>query len=294
MNTIWQRIAAAIGDATGSRFEPETVREIGGGCINRAACLTDGERSFFVKTNAAGAAPMFEAEREGLQALAVPGGPRIPGPVAEGTVDGAAFLVLEYVPMSRLDEPGWEALGAQLAALHRCTARRFGWHRDNAIGSTPQPNAWTEGWLAFWRDNRLGHQLALARAKGLDRPTLRLGERLVASLDELLAGHEPEPSILHGDLWSGNVAADADGNPVLFDPAAYYGDREADLAMTELFGRFHQRFYDAYAAAWPLEPGFEQRRTLYNLYHVLNHFILFGGGYAGQARAMMEGLLQRL
>jgi len=291
MNTTWQRIAAAVSEAIGSRFEPQSINEIGGGCINRAVRMTDAEHSFFVKTNGSSAAAMFEAERDGLRALDVAGAPRTPRPVVDGSADGVTFLVLEYIPMSRLEVPGWEALGQQLAAMHRHTARRFGWHRDNTIGSTHQPNDWTEDWVTFWREHRLGHQLALARDNGLDPGVVRRGERLHQSLDGLLGGYAPSPSILHGDLWSGNVAADAEGNPVLFDPAPYYGDREADLAMTELFGRFHPRFYDTYREVWPLEAGFEARKTLYNLYHVLNHFNLFGGGYAGQVRAMIDKLL---
>jgi len=284
-------IAAAIGAATGIPFRPATVSPVAGGCINRAVRLADAQRSFFVKINDAEAAAMFEAERAGLTELAAAGALRVPAPVASGCAGGAAFLVLEDIPMSRLDAAGWAVLGEQLAALHGQTAAGFGWHRDNTIGTTPQPNGWGRDWLSFWRDRRLGHQLDLARDNGLSRELYRRGQRLRERLDNVLAGHAPRPSLLHGDLWGGNVAADAGGGPVLFDPAVYYGDREADLAMSELFGRFDQRFYDAYQAASPLAPGYPRRRTLYNLYHILNHFNLFGGAYAPQIAAMLDELL---
>lgn len=290
-STVRDRIAAAIADATGIAFQPDAPEPIGGGCINRAVRLHDGQRSFFVKINDASAAAMFDAEREGLAELGAAGALRVPAPIVDGTANGIAFIVLEDIPMGRLRGGGWAVLGEQLAALHGRTAERFGWHRDNTIGSTPQRNDWREDWLTFWRDRRLGDQLELARDNGLDGEVFRRGQRLRERLDAVLAGHAPRPSLLHGDLWSGNVAADADGNPVLFDPAVYYGDREADLAMTELFGRFDQQFYDAYQFAWPLPPGYARRRTLYNLYHILNHFNLFGGAYAPQAATMIDELL---
>lgn len=289
--TIRDQIASAIADVTGVVFRPEALEPIGGGCINQALRMRDGQRSFFVKLNDASAAAMFEAERDGLVELGAAGAPRVPAPIVDGTANGVAFIVLEDIPMARLKGAGWTALGEQLAALHAHTAERFGWHRDNTIGSTPQRNDRCDDWLAFWGDRRLGYQLELARDNGLDREVFHRGQRLCECLEAVLAGHAPRPSLLHGDLWSGNIAADSESNPVLFDPALYYGDREADLAMSELFGRFDQRFYDAYQTAWPLPAGYPRRRTLYNLYHILNHFNLFGGAYAPQAAAMIDELL---
>jgi protein-ribulosamine 3-kinase len=165
-----------------------------------------------------------------------------------------------------------------LAKVHRTAAPRFGWQRDNYIGSTPQRNGWCEDWREFWIERRVGPQLELARRNGF-----RVAEPPLGSLD----GHRPQPSLLHGDLWSGNAGFTAEG-PVIFDPAVYYGDREADLAMTELFGGFPGTFYEAYHAAWPLEPGYEQRKHLYNLYHLLNHLNLFGGSYLGQVESTLR------
>jgi len=287
----WEPIARAISRATGASFRPTEASSIGGGCINSAVRLSDGERSYFVKTNDPASRPMFEAERDGLRAMALPQAPRVPSPVADGATDGVAFLALEYVPMGRLSGSGWSRLGGQLAALHRATAEEFGWHRDNTIGSTPQINDPSPSWIEFWRERRLGYQLALAERKGLNRFVVRRGYDLMERVDGLFDGYDPQPSLLHGDLWSGNVAADEQGEPVLFDPAVYYGDREADIAMSELFGRFDERFYEAYHEAWPLDPGYDTRRTLYNLYHILNHFNLFGGGYAGQVASMIDELL---
>lgn len=289
-----EQIADAISRASGAPFRPAHATPIGGGCINSAVRLSDGERSYFVKTNRPASLDMFEAERDGLRAMAAPGAPRVPVPVTAGATDDIAYLVLEYVPMQRLSGTAWMRLGEQLAGLHRMTAGEFGWHRDNTIGSTPQVNNRLPAWIDFWREHRLGYQLSLAETNELDRDVVAGGRELLERIDELLAGHDPQPSLLHGDLWSGNVAADDQGEPVLFDPAVYYGDRETDIAMSELFGRFDQRFYDAYQASWPLAPGYARRRTLYNLYHMLNHFNLFGGGYAGQVRRMINELLAEL
>lgn len=288
--TDWNQIAAGISAAIGEPFIPQTPRNIGGGCINAAVRLSDGRQPFFVKTNAAGRLEMFEAERAGLQALDDSGTIRVPQPVASGVAGDRAWLAMEYI------EPGGGRRGAaaeagrQLAAMHRCMAQRFGWYRDNTLGSTPQPNDERVDWPGFWRDQRLGFQLELGARNGYGGALQRQGERLMAALPALLE-HGPAPSLLHGDLWSGNLTYDSEGNPVIFDPAVYYGDREADLAMTELFGGFGGDFYAAYREAWPLDPDYGVRKILYNLYHVLNHMNMFGGGYKSQALQMIERLL---
>jgi fructosamine-3-kinase len=215
---------------------------------------------------------------------------RVPAPVCVGATAHAAFLVLEYLEFGRGGSAAHESLGRQLAALHRVTRPEFGWQRDNTLGSTPQPNRRSGDWVQFWRDRRLGHQLELAAAHGHRGRLQQRGERLMAALPALLAGHAPAASLLHGDLWSGNHAFTRDGVPVIFDPAVYYGDREADLAMTELFGGFPRAFYAAYDAAWPLDSGYARRKPLYNLYHLLNHLNLFGSGYLAQVRATLREL----
>jgi fructosamine-3-kinase len=197
---------------------------------------------------------------------------------------------MEHIALRGRGSEGAAEAGRELAAMHRVTRPLFGWDRDNTIGSTRQPNGPEEDWQVFWGRNRLGFQLDLAARNGYGGRLRSEGERLLDALPALLE-HAPVPSLLHGDLWGGNMGFDREGHPVVFDPAVYYGDREADLAMTELFGGFGGDFYAAYREAWPLGPGYRTRKVLYNLYHVLNHLNLFGGGYLGQARGMVGELL---
>jgi fructosamine-3-kinase len=175
--------------------------------------------------------------------------------------------------------------------MHRNSAPQFGFAQDNYIGTTAQRNKWTDDWIIFWHENRLGFQLDLAAKNAYGEELQLLGKRLLEELPAYFDGYTPRPSLLHGDLWSGNNAYLADGTPTIFDPAVYYGDRECDIAMTELFGTQPATFYDAYRAEWPLHHGYEMRRDLYNLYHVLNHANMFGGGYVRQAVGMMRRLL---
>jgi fructosamine-3-kinase len=286
-------LETAISEATGTRFRIQRTDAAGGGCIHQALVLQgDGER-YFAKLNDPGLADAFAAEADGLAALAR-AGVRTPHVVAQGEAAGAAFLVLEHLLLGRGNEAAHRALAGKLAEMHRHTGPRFGWLRDNYIGATPQRNRESESWVEFWARERLAPQLALAAERGFGSSLQRSGARIIAALPALLAGHAPAPALLHGDLWSGNAAFLADGTPVLFDPAVYYGDREADLAMTELFGGFPAVFHSAYREAAPLDSGYRVRRTLYNLYHVLNHANLFGGGYATQAQGMMERLLAEM
>ena len=220
----------------------------------------------------------YAAESEGLEALRA-AAVRVPKVLELGS----GFIRLERL---KLGAPAdWPALATMLARQHRCIADRYGWHRDNTIGPTPQSNAWADDWRTFWRERRLLPQLALAARNGyvLD----------AWGVDEVLEGHRPPASLLHGDLWSGNAGFTAEG-PVLYDPAVYYGDRETDLAMTELFGGFPPEFYAAYAQAYPLERGYEARKPLYNLYHLLNHLNLFGGSYLAQVESTLSLLRDRL
>jgi fructosamine-3-kinase len=280
-------LAEAIGSATGEAFQIAARQAVGGGDINQAERVVgrDGRR-YFVKLNRADRLAMFEAEADGLAELAA--AIRVPNPVCSGIDAGRAFLVLEYL---ELDGRGDSAeLGRQLAAMHRRRAPSFGWQRDNTIGATHQPNAWLDDWFDFLRQRRIGFQLELAGRNGAPSRMVERGEQLLDGLKAYFPGYVPAASLLHGDLWGGNYGF-ANGKPVLFDPAVYYGDREADLAMTELFGGFPAAFYAAYNEAWPLDAGYPTRKTLYNLYHILNHFNLFGGGYAGQAERMIDRLL---
>jgi fructosamine-3-kinase len=284
-------LAQAIGQARGRPFEPRLQRPAGGGCINEALVLESGEASYFVKTNRAALAGMFAAEADGLQAIAATGTVRVPAVLTHGVTGGTAYLVLEYLELGGGTGQSAERLGRSLAALHRCPQATFGWPIDNTIGSTPQVNAPDPDWVNFFRTARLGYQLSLARERGIGNSVIRRGEQLLERLEAFFRDHRPLPSLLHGDLWGGNYSALPDGTPVIFDPAVYAGDREADIAMTELFGGFPARFYSAYREAWPVDAGYDVRRTLYNLYHILNHYNLFGGGYGGQAGRMIDALL---
>lgn len=284
-------ISEAIALAIGRSFASHDPRPVLGGCINKAHIFFDDTQQFFVKSNHDVYAAMFVAEAEGLFELAKAGVIRVPTPICWGSTADIAYLVLEYIEFGVQSETASADLGVQLAHLHRITASRFGWSRDNTIGITPQHNAWEDSWTVFWREHRLGFQLQLAISNGHHGPLIAKLERVLEGVSMILAEHKPQPALLHGDLWGGNFAADTTGRPVIFDPAVYYGDREVDVAMTELFGGFGACFYSAYKGGYPLAAGYGVRKTLYNLYHVLNHVNLFGGGYARQAERMANELL---
>lgn len=294
MDDIYQAIATRIEENTGVTFKLTRHRSIAGGCINRAALLEGSGQRYFVKLNQPALAPMFEAEVQGLKAIQNSRTVRVPDPVCWGIEHDFAFLVLEYVEMGRAHADAYRTFGSKLAALHQTTALQFGWHRDNTIGSTLQVNTRTDTWIEFLRRHRLGYQLQLAADNGISTSTLTAGERLLNGLESFFHSYAPTPSLLHGDLWVGNFSVDTNDEPIVFDPAVYFGDREADLAMTELFGGFDQSFYDSYKDTWPVDVGYGIRKTLYNLYHVLNHFNLFGGGYGAQAQNMIHRLLAEL
>lgn len=294
MNELWLTLEQRIGAATRQPFTIRQRQPVGGGCIHQAWRVSDRDQAYFIKVDEAARLPLFEAEAVGLAELATTATVRVPKPLAHGVAAGQAYLVLEYLPLGGSNAGAMEQLGRQLAALHRQPQSHFGWRQDNFIGSTPQPNPRRADWLAFWREHRLGFQLELAAHHGYAGAWRRRGEALCTRLEGLFTGYQPTPALLHGDLWGGNAGCTRDGEPVVFDPAVYYGDREADLAMTELFGGFSDRFYAAYREAYPLDTGYRQRRTLYNLYHILNHLNLFGGGYRAQAERMIEQLLAEL
>lgn len=294
---MWNNIATRITEVTGEKFQIDNRRSVSGGCINQGYQISDSSRSYFVKLNQASQVAMFEAEALGLQQMWDTQTIRVPQPICWGTEGNSAYIVLEWLDLGgRGDNQAWEEMGRKLAAMHQynpsnstLSRGRFGSDINNTIGSTPQINTWTENWANFWAEHRIGYQLKLAKRRGGHFP---LGERLLAAIPDLLAGHKPQPSLVHGDLWGGNAGVTPGGEPVIFDPAAYWGDREVDIAMTELFGGFSAAFYRGYNHVWPLEGGYEQRKILYNLYHILNHFNLFGGSYESQANQMINQLLR--
>jgi fructosamine-3-kinase len=294
VDSIVNALAAAVAEATGQPFRLRALVPVGGGCINRGYRLAGEGTDYFVKLNRAGSVAMFEAEADGLRELAATGAVAVPIPVCCGRVGEHAYLAMEWLELSAPGAVAEQRLGRQLAALHGIRRPRFGWHRDNTIGTTPQPNRPCGDWVAFWADRRLGHQLELAARNGYGGRLQQDGEALRLGLAGLFRGYLPMPVLLHGDLWGGNWGQDGKGQPVIFDPACYWGDREADLAMTELFGGFGAAFHDAYREVLPLDAGYGVRKYLYNLYHILNHLNLFGAGYLAQARSLLGRLLAEL
>lgn len=278
-----------LSERTGQKFTPLSSRSVSGGCIHQSYILDGGERSYFVKLNRATERPVFEAEREALEAIHQSTSIRVPRAIGCGSFENQSFLAMERLCFGRPGSHSWQEMGAQLAALHRSTADQFGWPSANYIGASPQQNHWTGNWSEFFREQRLRPQLKMANQAGIH---LRKRDALFDAAEAILGEHRTEPSLLHGDLWSGNAGFLQDGSPVVYDLASYYGDREADLAFSEFFGGFPGAFYQAYLAAWPLPAGYERRKILYNLYHVLNHANLFGGGYVSQAQGMIDELVR--
>lgn len=293
MNTA---IAAALTSALGAAVDARSARLVGGGSIHTAYRCQTKRGVLFVKTASIAAAACLAAEAEGLRELANANANalRTPQVVASGNTAEGAFLALEWFDFAPPNSIVEIRLGEQLAALHRREAREHGWRRDNFIGTTVQRNTRTDDWVQFFRTQRLEPQLHLAQQNGAAAGLIDRGQLLCESLEAFFATYRPVPSLLHGDLWGGNWGATRDDVPVIFDPAVYFGDRETDIAMTRLFGGFSSEFYAAYAAAWPLDAGATSRVTLYNLYHMLNHFNLFGGRYLAPARSMLDASLAQI
>jgi len=288
LESIRVELAEAAGRVSDLRWE----RDLPGGDINRAASIRDGNRRWFVKYRDNAPEGMFRAEALALAEIAASGCIKTPGAIAWGDRDDTSWLVLEYLEL--ISSGSGALLGERLAALHQVSGERFGWPADNYIGTTPQVNTPSDDWTAFWRRCRLGPQLEMARAVGFGSRLIDRGQRLLDGLPQLLDGHEPRASLLHGDLWGGNAAFTTAGQPVIFDPASYYGDRETDIAMTELFGGFDAAFHAAYRSVLPLDRGYPARRELYNLYHLLNHLNLFGAGYLSRCERTIDSLLAHI
>jgi fructosamine-3-kinase len=257
------------------------------------ATLADGGR-FFVKIAAAEQRGRLRAEARGLEALRAARAVRVPQLWLAGGEGRYYFLMLEYLDLHAGDASAHARLGTQLAVQHRDTGPAFGFERDNYIGATPQANTQGNDWPLFWREQRLLPQLRLAQKESGARAWVDDGLRLAERVGEFFASYRPEASLLHGDLWPGNAGFLKDGTPVIFDPAVYYGDRETDLAMTEMFGGLPPAFHAAYREAWPLDSGYAVRKGLYKLYHLLNHYNLFGESYADAVRAQTASLLSEL
>jgi len=273
-------------EAHGIALQPDAIPMSVGGKASAWRIETTAE-PLFVKLGGLDSYRMFQAEALGLQTLAKANAVRVPAVIACLRTDLHALIAIEWLELRSPTEKSDAQLGRRLARLHRVDADRFGWDIDNTIGPTPQINTWSDDWPVFFTECRLKFQLDLVKKSRIDNSLAEDGYHLLESIGPLLEQHRPAPSLLHGDLWSGNRAC-VDGEPAIFDPATHFGDRECDIAMTRLFGGFNASFYSAYQKAWPLPAGHERRVAVYQLYHVLNHVNLFGGGYVRQARELMR------
>ncbi len=297
VNNLLERLTHELPTALGEPVTITRFESAGGGCINSALRLyLSTGTTLFVKWNPDAPSDIFECEAEALRIMQQATSLKVPTPIIVGnaTPHTPSFLVLEDLTASNSRsrrDPNIkfdEELAKGLAEMHCYCGPAFGFSRDNFIGATPQPNAWSDSWLEFFRHQRLEHMVKLLSEKGkITGATANLAARFLEKLDRFLGGIATKPVLLHGDLWGGNVMPDANGRPALIDPACYYGHHEADLAMTQLFGGFSARFYEVYAEILPLADGYRERFQIYNLYHILNHAYLFGGGYLNQAVSIM-------
>jgi protein-ribulosamine 3-kinase len=269
----------------------KSTTAVSGGCIadSRKLVMNSG-RVFFLKQVRDGNFGTFESEVRGLEELRKAGAVLVPEVVAHGL----DYMLLEWIEEGKESADScMEELGFQFAKLHYFSGEIFGFPEDNYLGDSPQSNSPSKNgsinWPTFYVENRLQFQASLAVKNGYTNPELQnLLELLYNKIPELLSGTEDKPSLLHGDLWSGNYLIDKNGRSWLIDPAVYYGHREADLAMTSLFGGFSKTFYSAYESAFPLVPGYAEREPLYQLYHLLNHLNLFGNGYYSQVISILK------
>jgi fructosamine-3-kinase len=293
MSSRWTEISDSIYQQTRQRISLNNPQPIGGGCINQAWKVTDQQQNnWFIKFNKSNRKAMFDAELLGLEEIIASNSILVPKPLCTGQTSQYSFIMLQYVDLR--GTPNFVKTGQQLAKMHQHTQDSFGWACENTIGSTPQINNYETDWVTFWQKYRLQYQLDLALKKGFSHHDYLAGQELNESINKFFTSYQPVASLLHGDLWGGNCSKDSMGNPVLYDPAVYFGDRETDLAMTELFGGFGSRFMDSYHEIYPVDQGYNSRKKLYNLYHILNHFNLFGGGYGSQAAGMIHSLLSEL
>ncbi len=295
MDGKWREIELQLSKIKDHSTHFIKTEPLSGGCINQAWKVTNSNnKQYFIKTNSPELESMFIAEAHALQEIAKNASIRTPDVILHGCTAKFSYLVLEYISLKPLTNQ--KKIGEQLAQMHQTTSpfKQFGWTQNNYIGSTLQSNKTHESWSTFWRDERLLYQLNLAKNKGYATKAYDAGLKLAELLPLFFTDYSPTPSLLHGDLWGGNCASDMNDNPVIYDPAMYYGDREADIAMTELFGGFNTDFYNAYENSFAVDSGYKTRKNLYNLYHILNHFNLYGSGYASQAESMTNQLLSEV
>jgi len=285
LTDAWQR---AIENKVGKETEVYRVSIVGGGSINDARRIETSEGNFFAKINRATEFPgMFEAELKGLEFLKDHSSFKIPLPVSTGETEEIQWILMENINSTTKRDDFWEMFGRRLAAMHRNGGDEFGLTYDNYLGSLVQKNDTRDKWTEFFPDMRIRPQLEMAKSQGLaSNEMLRLFDKLFSRIERYFP--EESPAAVHGDLWTGNFMTDSQGEAVIFDPAVYYGHREMDLGMSKLFGGFDGRFYEAYNEAYPLEPGWEDRIHIANLYPLLAHLNLFGGSYSSQVMNILR------
>ncbi|MCF2946843.1 fructosamine kinase family protein [Paraglaciecola aquimarina] len=284
---MWHFISEQISQNIQQEFICDDVREIPEGDSHQTFRVSDGKRRFFVKVNEKIRHTNFQAEIEGLKHLNDTELFKISKVITDGVVSDHSFLVLEYIHMQPGNSENWQVFGQLLAKMHQQNKQNmYGWQEDNFIGKTSQNNKWQKNWSQFFAEQRIGFLLQLLADNGHKLADI---DKAVESVHTLLVGHNPQASMLHGDLWQGNTGFYKD-QAVIFDPAFYFGDRETDIAMSELFGRFPNEFYQGYNEIWPLESNYQYRKPIYQLYHTLNHALLFEGYYLDSAKSILKNL----
>lgn len=283
---MWQAISEQLSETLMFSFVIREKTKLSGGDISESYMISDGEQRYFIKVNHREFLAKYEAEAENIRCLRETNTVVVPELVHLGKSKQNAFLILNYLPTKPLENAESNyAFGQRLAALHQWGEQKeYGFDSDNYIGSTLQPNQWSRKWSRFFAEQRIGWQLQLIKEKGVSLTDI---SDFTQKIQHLLSHHQPRPSLLHGALWSGNVANSACG-PICYDPASYWGDRECDIAMTELFGGFKPEFYQGYESVLPLAADYQQRKSIYNLYHLLNHYNLFGGHYLDESQQLID------
>ncbi|MBA6233559.1 MULTISPECIES: fructosamine kinase family protein [unclassified Colwellia] len=285
---MWQCIEQAITAKTGEKFTVKNKRLISTSESNLAFQLSDEHHNYFVKIKDKNHFNYFESEAYALNQIDSLKQVTCPKVITLGNTRNKSFIVLNYIPFAKATEKHWHHFGAKLAMMHKCSSHgKFGWQHDNYIGDTLQPNNWRSNWKTFFAEQRVAWQLQL-----LSEKSIKLGDidHIANICHDRLNHHDVKPCLVHGDLWLGNLGF-TDSASVIYDPACYYGDREVDIAMTELFGQLPYDFYQGYQDVFPLDKGYEQRKLIYNFYHILNHANLYGGIYIDQSRALLSRIL---
>lgn len=288
----WHKFAEYLAQEKQIHFNILSVSSVAGGDIHQAFHLHTSEGDFFLKMNGAEKYALFTTEENSLNRLSATLSIVLPRVIGSGIFQQSSWLLLEFLQLSSKGDDLQR--GKDLALLHQhCLPKKqFGWFEDNYIGNSLQKNNWQDNWVEFYSKNRLQPQLDDALEKSNNLKLKNLGAELIAQLPKYFQDYQPKPSYLHGDLWAGNSGFLADGSAVFYDPASYIGDRETDIAMSEMFGGFSAEFYKGYELVFPLDKDYSQRKTLYNLYHYLNHYNLFGGGYLNQSLNAISSCLR--